>query len=118
MSYPNSTITQDVTIAAGASLSDATVYRPGYALCGIVTASTWDAAKISLQGSWDKGATFANVKTGAAEFEVASTTGAAYIALDPAIFRGIHAYKVRSGISTAATNQADDTVVTLVFVAL
>lgn len=114
MSHPDNTVIQTVTIAAGASLSGASTKYPGYQLIGVQTASTWDAAKISLVGSLD-GTNFFPVRTASAEYEVASLTGAACVAIDPVVTAPWDYYKIRSGTSGAATNQADDTIVTLIF---
>ena len=117
MSYPDNSITETVTIAAGASLSGASPSRPGYRLVSVVTASTWDAAKIAFQGTLD-GTNYFVVKPKGTEYECASVTGAAIVPVEPQYFIGIDRIKVQSGISTAATNQVDDTVVTLVFMPL
>jgi hypothetical protein len=117
MSYPDGLITEAVTIAAGASLSGASSKHAGYSLVGIVTASTWDAAKISLAGSMD-GTNFYPVRTNTAEYEIASVTGAACVAIDPAVTHMWRYFKARSGTSAAATNQVDATIVTLVYRAL
>lgn len=117
MSFPNKYITQTVTIAAGASLSGASDKRDGYTLVGVQTAATWDAAKIALAGSLD-GTNFFPVRTATAEYEIASTTGAACVAIDPAVTHMWPYFKVRSGTSGAATNQVDATIVTLVFKAI
>jgi hypothetical protein len=113
MSYPDSTLIQTVTIGAGASLSGASSKYSGYRLVGLVTASTWDAAKISFAVSND-GTNFFALYDTTAEVQVASTTGAFAIALEPAKFIGWDYIKVRSGLVGAATNQADATIVTLV----
>ena len=117
MSYPDQIITETVTIAAGASLSGASTKHAGYSLVGVQTASTWDAAKITLAGSLD-GTNFFPVRTNAAEYEIASVTAAACVAIDPAVTHMWHYFKARSGTSGAATNQVDATVVTLVFKAI
>jgi hypothetical protein len=114
MSYPDNTNTQTVTVAAGASLSGASTKISGQRLVGVMTASTWDAAKLTFQVSSD-GTNYADLYSETAEYEVASVTGAAAVALDPAKFVGWDYVKVRSGTSGAATNQADATIVTLVF---
>jgi hypothetical protein len=114
MSYPDNSITQTVTIAAGASLSGASVKYPGYRLFAVITASTWDAAKIAFQGTVD-GTNFFVVKPEGVEYECAAVTGAALVPIDPKHFVALDAIKVQSGISTAATNQVDATIVTLVF---
>ena len=114
MSYPDLIITETVTIAAGASLSGASTYRPGYSLVGIQTASTWDAAKITLDGSLN-GTNYFSVRTNAAEYEIASITGAACVAIDPAVTHMWKTFKVRSGIVGTLVAQVDATIVTLVF---
>jgi hypothetical protein len=107
------TTTQTVTIAAGASLSSASTKINGYRLVGVRTASTWDAAKLTFQVSSD-GTNFFNLYSDAGEYEVSSVTGTAAIAVDPANFLAWNYVKVRSGTAGAATNQADETVITLV----
>lgn len=114
MTYPDNTVTQTVTIGAGASLSGASTKYAGYKLVSVITASTWDAAKIAFQVSTD-GQNFFVLKPKGTEYECASVTGAAAVPIEPQYFIGFDYVKVQSGISTAATNQADATVVTLVF---
>lgn len=117
MSFPESTITQTVTIGAGASLSGATALRPGYKLVAVQTASTWDAAKIAFQASLDN-STWGVVKPKGTEYECVAVTGVAFVPIEPQYFLGARYIKVQSGISTAATAQADATIVTLVFMAM
>jgi hypothetical protein len=114
MAQSDMTKTQTVTIGAGASLSGASTKWPGYKLIGLMTASTWDAAKITFQGSVD-GTTYANLYDKTAEYEIAAVTGAACVALDVTAFMPWDYIKVRSGTAAAPTNQVDATVVTLVF---
>jgi hypothetical protein len=114
MSFPDNSITQTVTIGAGASLSGASSKYPGYRLFGVLTASTWDAAKISFQVSMD-GTNYFVLKPKGTEYECAAVTGAAAVPIEPQYFLPWDYVKIQSGISTAATNQADATVVTLVF---
>lgn len=115
MTYPDNTLTQTVTIAAGQSLSGASANYPGLKLVAVVTASTWDAAKLSFQASWDKGTTFANVYSDTGEYELSARTGATFSPVAAGNFMGADCIKVRSGISTAATNQVDATDIILVF---
>ena len=117
MSIPDSTVTQTVTIGAGASLSGASTKYPGYRLVGIVTASTWDAAKISFAVSND-GTNFFALYNKDGEVQLPSTTGALAYSVAAVDFLGWDYIKVRSGLVGAATNQADATIVTLVFMAL
>ena len=112
MSHPDLSITQTVTIAAGASLSGATAKYPGFRPVALLTASTWDAAKITFQVSND-GTTYYDLTNEGTEYEVAAVTGAKAVAIDPAVFLGWDYIKVRSGTSAAATNQVDATIVTL-----
>ncbi len=114
MSYPDNTVTQTVTIAAGASLSGATANYRGMKPVAIITASTWDAAKLTFQASWDGGTTFANVYSDTGEYELSSRTGATFGGLAAVNFLGADCLKVRSGTSAAATNQVDATIVTIV----
>lgn len=120
MTIPDSTVTQTVTIGAGASLSGASTKYPGYRLVGVQTASTWDAAKISFAVSNDGTNFYAlySTKTGAEVKYDAALTGAACVAVDPADFLGWDYVKVRSGLVGAATNQVDATIVTLILMAI
>lgn len=74
-------------------------------LVGILMPPAWDAAVITFQASPDGGATWGELvdKAGAA---VSLTVAAAtFIYLDPTIFAGINALKLRSGTSGAPVNQ-------------
>jgi hypothetical protein len=68
MSRPDNIITETVTVGAGTSLSGASTKHPGYILSGVMTASTWDAAKIAFQVSVD-GTTYAVLKPAGTEYE-------------------------------------------------
>jgi hypothetical protein len=114
MAYPDTTLTQTVTIGAGASLSGASSKYAGYRLAGLVTASTWDAAKISFAVSND-GTNFFALYDKDGEVQLPSTTGALAYGLNVQTFLPWDYVKVRSGLVGAATNQADATIVTLVF---
>ena len=113
MSYPEFRKSETVTVAAGQSLSGASASMAGRVLVGVITASTWDAAKMTFQASLD-GTNFFDVTYKGTEYEVASVTAAKFIAVDPEVFYGAKYIKVRSGTSGAATNQVDATIVTLV----
>jgi hypothetical protein len=102
-----------VTIGAGASLSDALTIPAGYTPIAVITAATWDAAKIAFQLCVD-GTNYFVLKEKGTEYETASVTAAAWVTIDPDLFLGARKLKVQSGISTAATNQADATIVTVV----
>ena len=113
MSYPEFRKTETVTVGAGASLSGSSASMAGRVLVGVITASTWDAAKMTFQASLD-GTNFFDVTYKGTEYEVASVTAAKFIAVDPEVFYGAKYIKVRSGTSGAPTNQVDATIVTLV----
>lgn len=102
----------DATILNGASLSDQ-VNLGAKTLVGIAMPAAWTAAALTFQISIDDGATWLNMQTSSAEL---SYTAAAsqYVAIDPALWRGVTAVKVRSGTSGAAVNQAADRTVSLV----
>lgn len=114
MTFPDFEITQTVTVGAGASLSGASAICKGYHLIGLITAATWDAAKITFQASMDGTNFFVLTKEGT-EYEVASITGAKAVALDWIATYPWNYFKVQSGTSGAAVNQADATIVTLVY---
>ena len=118
MSIPDRTITQTVTIGAGASLSGASTLYKGYRLVAVCTASTWDAAKISFAVSNDNSTYYALYDETGAEINVSNAiTGAAAVSLNPNDFLAWDYVKVRSGLVGSATNQVDATIVTLVFMA-
>jgi len=113
MSYPEFRKSETVTVGAGTSLSGASVSMAGRVLVGVITASSWDVAKMTFQASLD-GTNFFDVTYKGTEYEVASVTSAKFIAVDPEVFYGAKYIKVRSGTSGSATNQVDATIVTLV----
>ena len=113
MSYPEFRKSETVTVGAGTCLSGASVSMAGRVLVGVITASSWDVAKMTFQASLD-GNNFFDVTYKGTEYEVASVTAAKFIAVDPEVFYGAKYIKVRSGTSGAPTNQVDATIVTLV----
>jgi len=113
LSYPEFRKSETVTVAAGQSLSGSSGSLAGRVLVAVITASTWDAAKLSFQASLD-GTNWFVVTYKGTEYETVAVTAAKYVALDPEVFYGAKYIKVQSGISTSATNQVDATIVTLV----
>ena len=113
MSYPEFRKSETVTIGAGASLSGPSGSLAGRVLVAVITAPTWDAAKITFQASLD-GTNFFVVTEKGTEYECASVTGAKYVSVAPEVFYGAKYIKVQSGVSGTATNQVDATIVTLV----
>lgn len=100
-----------VTIANGASLSDAAVIGAG-TVVGIVL-PTMTSASLSFQGSADN-STFVEVLDAAsAAVAVGASTGARYIQA-PADLHGVPYLKVRSGTSGAPTAQGAARTITLI----
>jgi hypothetical protein len=114
----------NVTIGAGASLSDA-VDVHGLTIAAIVCPAGWDAADITFQASAEDrpvssdlegGATFYNVYT-EADAEYTVQAGASrFITVDPQKFRGALWVKLRSGTSGVAVNQVDAVTVQVILV--
>lgn len=107
--------TTTATIADSASLSGA-VDLSAFAgtLVAIQTGSGWTAAVMTFQASAD-GVTYANLYNSAgAEVTTGSIAASTYTALDPADFAGVRYLKVRSGTSSAASNQSGGDTLTLV----
>jgi hypothetical protein len=101
-----------VTIASGQSLSGEAPLGDG-TLCGIAMPAAWTAAGLSFQASVDGGTTWLEMQSISAALAVTAAQGQ-YIALDPAVWRGINDIKVRSGTSGSAVAQAADRVLTLI----
>lgn len=105
-----------VTIAAGQSLSNASVSLPRDIIpIALETDAAWDTAKISLQALGDDGVTWKEVwaKDGTALYETGSVTANGYIPIDIGAIMDCKALKVRSGTAASAVNQTDATVVTI-----
>jgi hypothetical protein len=106
-------VTGQVTIASGASLSDA-AFLGGLALHGIVMPAAWTVAGLTFQVSFDQGATWVEMTTSAGSAVSLTVAASQFIAVDPVLWRAVAAIKVRSGTSGAPVNQAADRVLTLV----
>jgi hypothetical protein len=101
-----------VTIANGASLSNATDLK-GLTLYGIIMPATWTTAGITFQVSYDGGTTFQNLQSKTAEYSV--TAAAAQTILIPRTeLPAITQIKVRSGTAGSPVTQAADRIVTLI----
>jgi len=111
-------MTSTVTIADGASLSDALALN-GMHLVGIVLPSGWDSAKVSFAVSTATDGTFVPAFDATGELQFPATSGVASQALCIAAgtFAGWAAIKVRSGLVAAATNQSGAVVLTCVLMA-
>jgi hypothetical protein len=101
-----------VTITSGTALSPA-VPLGEFVLTGIAMPAAWDAAALSFQVSADGGQTYGEMQTTAAAVSYLAAANQ-FIAIDPAIWRGINMIKVRSGSSGTPVNQTADRVLTLV----
>lgn len=110
-------IYKTVTIANGASLSDA-IKTDGYAVVAVITPSGWTTAIISFQASHDNGTTYNVVWDGTAatpaEFSAGSVPASRYVAIPAGLLLGATHIKVQSGTSAATTNQAGGDIVTVV----
>lgn len=111
----NNLYTTTVTIANGASLSDAAELG-GMNLVGILMPASWTAAGLTFQASPD-GSTYGNVfdVTGT-EVAVASSgaVAAQYVVIPAGGLDGCAFVKVRSGTSGSAVNQGAARTVTLI----
>jgi len=94
---------RDLTIANGASLSDA-VDLGRLSPVGILIPATWTAAVLTFQGSPD-GVTYGKMCDTAGEVQIASVAGGEYVVLNPLAFGGVRFLKVRSGTAAAAVAQ-------------
>ena len=102
-----------VTIASGTSLT-AAVPLGAKTLVGIaMPASGWDAAGLSFQVSADGGTTWLEMFSSSAVIGYTAAAGS-YIAIDPALWRGINLIKVRSGTTGSAVTQTADRILTLI----
>lgn len=100
-----------VTISSGTAVSPAVGLGAG-TLVGIAMPGGWDTAGLTFQASPD-GATFLNVQGASAELTYAAAAGE-WIAVDPALWRGINEMKIRSGTGSVPVNQTADRIITLI----
>ena len=106
-----------VTISNGTSLSPAVLIGPK-TLVGVALPSGWAAANLSLQASWD-GTNYFEFGNSAGLFAITTSgTVGEVIGLDPNIFRGIVAIKIRSGTAASPVNQVGDQLVQVITVPL
>jgi hypothetical protein len=98
------------TIASGQALS-APVNLGAKTLVGIAMPISWDTANLSFQVSVDGGTTWLEFSDGS----LVSRTVAAgqFLSLDPSLFAGVNAIKVRSGSAASPLNQSADRVLGL-----
>jgi hypothetical protein len=101
-----------VTISNGTSLSPAVGLGDG-TLVGLAMSAGWDAAGLSFQVSIDGGITWLEMEsiTAAVSFTAAASQ---FIAIDPAIWRGVNHIKVRSGTAASPVLQTAVRALTLI----
>jgi hypothetical protein len=108
-----SLIQTPVLISSGTSLS-AEVDLGNKVLVGIaMPAAAWTAAVLTFQASFDGGVTWLNMQTASAELSYTASFGQ-YIAVDPTLWRGVNAIKVRSGTAGTPVSQAVNATLTLI----
>lgn len=112
MSLPIGIEQISATIASGTSLSGAAALG-AKTLVGIAMPAGWDAADLTFQVSADGGTTWLEMQSGSAAIDLKAAAGQ-YVAVDPALWRGVNMVKVRSGTSGAAVNQTADRVLSLI----
>lgn len=96
------------TIASGASLSGA-VKLAGAGISGLNMPATWTTANITFAASEDDDAGTFNAVYDQYGAEYTVTAAASrYIVVDPAMFVGMFAVKIRSGTSASPVNQSGD----------
>lgn len=95
---------ESVTIANGASLSDA-LNIASRNFFGIIMPATWTTAVMTFQGSYD-GTTYYNLYDDAGDEVTFTVDASRYVIItSPAKFLGLKKLKIRSGTSGSAVNQ-------------
>jgi hypothetical protein len=99
---------------AEASAISGQVDLGGYSLVGIVFPTNWSAAGLSFQASCDGGNTWGELLDDTATaISIGSVTGEAFVAIDPAAWRGVRSIKVRSGSKASPVAQPEAVTLTL-----
>lgn len=98
---------ETVTIANGASLSGA-LNIASRNFFGIIMPSSWTAASLTFQGSFD-GTNFYNLYDESGTEVTFTVAASRYVIIStPAKFLGLKKLKIRSGTSGSAVNQGGD----------
>jgi hypothetical protein len=103
----------DVTIASGQSLS-ARVDLGAKVLVGIAMPTDWDAAALTFQVSQDGSETWLEHTTSAGNAVSFTVDAGQYIAVDPVLWRGVNAVRLRSGTAVTPVNQSANRTLTLI----
>lgn len=112
MALVNNKFLVSAAFAANASLSAQVGIAP-YTLVGIASDANWTPELVSFLTSND-GVNWLNVQNNAGPLSYGPLGASSYMALDPAIFRGVQLIQVRSGAAGSAVNQTNATVLTLI----
>jgi hypothetical protein len=107
MALVNNQFLVAAAISAGGSLSAEVGIAP-YTLVGVASDANWTPENISFLTSLD-GTHWLTVQTDAGALSYGTLQTSSFMALDPAIFRGVQAIQVQS-----AANQSNTTTLTLV----
>ncbi|NVO13894.1 MAG: hypothetical protein HXX10_07645 [Rhodoplanes sp.] len=99
-------------ISSGSALSAAVALGAG-TLVGIAMPAAWDAAALTFQVSSDGGGSWQEAQGAAAVLTYSAAAGQ-YIAIDPALWRGVNMVKIRSGTLGTPVNQTADRTLTLI----
>lgn len=113
MAFPINILPIPAVIAIGTALSPEADLGAG-TLVGVAMPAAWTAAAITFQVSSDGGVTWNEMTTSAGAAVSFTVAASQYIAVDPTLWRGVNAVKVRSGTSGAPVNQAAQATVTLI----
>lgn len=109
----------EAKIEAGSSLSNV-IDGKGYRLTKIFMPAAWDAANLTFQEAPSPDRTFQNLyddATSPAEVSIPVSAGKnTVISTNKDKFTGMTYFKIRSGTSAAAVNQAADRTIGLLFV--
>ena len=101
-----------VLIGNGTSLS-AEIDLGIKVVVGIAMPAAWDAAALTFQGSID-GVTWIELTTSAGAALSYTVAAGQFIMIDPTLWRGINAIKVRSGTLGTPVNQTANRTLTLI----
>jgi hypothetical protein len=101
------------TIANGTSLSGE-VDLGALDLVGIQMPAAWTAASMTFQVSVDGGVTWLEHTSSAGTETTFTVAASQYIAVDPTLWRGVNAVKVRSGTLGSPVNQGQAVTLNLV----
>lgn len=112
--------TKDIVIKSGESVSDSLDFTSddlvGYSIMGIITASTWTSATMSVQGSVNNIDFFPiHTWTGTTAYNSGGTVAASQMHIfDGLVLRGIPYVRFKSGTFAVGVNQTNTTILTII----